>query len=559
MFVTRLRNDGKSDRGGALMAVLALTGVTAVIAVTVGTVTVSGLQNTNTTAAAVEARAAADAGIVAAELALRTENGCEAVSGVFVSAGPPAYRVTTQHDIGGGWVDGCPPDTATLVRFISEGYPERPVIGANADDFSRSVEAVFQHIPEEIEIPQIDPAIYAYSIQGTLKKFELTSADQTIAADLQIKTGDFACSNNALVAGDVILGNGTADLTACTINGTLHTSRWADVDGASVIRDDLIAVGTGVASTDNTVRLAAASRVGRDVFSGGSVRLTGSPQSTINGNLVAARDTSIRVVIDDGSRVDGNTLTSGTLAATGNLGGTRSSAVVGLNPPPLPSVADWVDIPWNGVIAGTTWEGEGFTVGTGSYRWTGDCVMSGTDSRWFNLSLLTTPTIIDATGCVGGVRTDNNLNGFLALNTDIVIMADSFDFDRFRIERGLLSALSPRKIYFIVPDNILAPTGVEPVPDCVGESGDITQSNEADIANGISAFFYTPCRIYSDRDGFRGQLYGGEVEFGQQAQLTFVPTTPPGIDFSVGLEPVTQVVGGALGQMLSIREVSTGG
>lgn len=557
MFVTRLRTDGKSDRGGALMAVLALTGVTAVIAVTVGTVTVSGLQNTNSTAAAVEARAAADAGIVAAELALRTETGCEDVGGVFVSAGAPAYRVTTQHDIGGGWVDGCPPDTATLVRFISEGFPERPVIGPNADNFSRSVEAVFQHIPEEIEIPQIDPAVYAYSIQGTLKKFQLSSADQTIAADLQIKTGDFECSNNALVAGDVILGNGTADLTACTINGTLHTSRWAAVDGKSIIRDDLIAVGNGVASTDNTVYLAADSQVGRDVFSGGSVRLTGSPDSRILGNLVAARDASIGVTIDDGSRVAGNVLSSGTLASTGTVNGTRSSAVVGLNPPPLPSVADWVDIPWNGNIAGTSWANEGFVLSPD--KWTGSCVFGNGVSKWSTLSTYLTPTVIDATGCIGGVVTDNNLKDLVGLQTDIAIIADSFYFDRLKLDSGLLGNGPQRKIYFIVPDNTLPVGTATPVPHCTGEAGDITQTNEADIRPKVSVFFYTPCRIYSDRNGFRGQLYGGEVEFGQQAQLTFVPTSPPGIDFSVGVQPVTQVVGGALGQMLSIREVSTGG
>lgn len=551
MLMTRLMRSRTDDRGSALMAVIALTGITAVIAVSVGAVTVSGLQNTNRTAATVEARAAADAGIAVAELALRTETGCSATGGVFESAVSPAYRVTTQFDTGTGWQDGCPPADATQVRFLAEGFPDRPMFGANADSFSRSLEAVYQYIPEYVEIPQVDPAIYAYTIEGVLKKFVLNSADNSIAADLQIKTGNFECSNNARVSGDVVLGDGWADLTACTITGTLHTTQYALVQGGSRINGDAIASGNGVGASADTVLVAAGTQIDGNIYAGGNVRVLSSSASGVTGNVVAARDTSTNVQIANGSTVSGNVLSSGTISNTGTVAGTRSTGVVGLTIPPNPQVPDWVDIGWNGSIAGTTWADQGFTLGA---TWTGDCNFGGTSATWFSLATYTSPTVIDATGCNGGVSTRNNLNNLLGLNTDIVIFADSFFFERLRIDSGLLGLGPQRKIYFIVPDN--TPNAL---PTCSGDAGDITQTNEADLRPKISAFFYTPCRIYSDRNGFRGQLYGGEVEFGQQAQLTFVPTSPPGIDFSASLPPQLELVGAFLGERLSIREIASGG
>ncbi|KQV26102.1 hypothetical protein [Yonghaparkia sp. Root332] len=552
MFLSRFLNTRRDDRGSALIGVIALLGVTGVIAVTVGTVSVSSLQTTNGAAASVEARGAAEAGINAAELALRGAGGCPS-SGTITRTTAPAYTVEIQHDTGSGWSDGCPPNTATQVRFVSTGLAERPTFGASDIGGERVVEAVYQYIPEYVEVPDIDPAVYAYSIDGVLKKFVLDSADFTISADVQIKTGDFECSNNASVAGDVILANGAADLTACTIAGTLHVTKGAGIDGASLVTGDVIAGGDGITGTNPTVRIEAGTRVNGNVFAGGNVSVLSGSGSQVLGNVTATRDTSTKVIVANGSTIGGNVLSSGTIQRNGTISGTQSTAVTGLQAPIAPRVPNWVDMPWAVTNAtqfqATTWYQQGFT---NRVTWTGSCTMGSLDPRWVALSLYTTPTVIDATGCIGGVTTNNNLSPNIGLSTNIVFIADKFTFNKLYFASSVPSV--NRKLYFVVPDNT-----ADELPTCTGEAGNIYLTNEADIQSTVSAFLYSPCEIISDRNGLRGQLYGGVIDFDQQAQMTYVPTSPPGVDFSASLPPVFQLVGAYLGDRLSIREVASGG
>lgn len=552
MFLSKLLRARGDEKGSALIGVIALLGVTGIIAVTVGTVSVSSLQTTNSVAASVEARGSAEAGINAAELAIRSAAGCPA-SGLISRTAAPAYSVQIQHDTGTGWVNGCPPNNATQVRFLATGQAERPTFGASELGQERLVEAVYQYIPEYVEVPDIDPAVYAYSIDGVLQKFVLDSADFTISADVQIKTGDFECSNNASVAGDVILANGGADLTACTIAGTLHVTEGAGIDGGSLVTGDVIAGGNGITGTNPTVRIEAGTRVNGNVFAGGNVSVLSSSASQVLGNITATRDTSTRVIVANGSSVGGNVLSSGVIQRNGTITGTQSAAVTGLQAPIAPRVPNWVDMPWAGSspaqFQASTWYQQGFT---NLVTWSGSCTMGSLDPRWIALSLYTTPTVIDATACVGGVTTNNNLSPNIGLSTNIVFIGDKFTFNKLYFASSNPSV--NRKVYFIVPDNT-----ANELPTCTGEAGNIYLTNEADIQSTVSAFLYSPCEIQSDRNGLRGQLYGGVIDFDQQAQMTYVPTSPPGVDFSASLPPVLQLVGAYLGDRLSIREVASGG
>lgn len=550
MFLSRLLHTRQNDRGSALIGVIALLGVTGVIAVTVGTVSVSSLQTTNGVAASVEARGAAEAGINAAELALRSTTGCPP-SAVIERTAPPAYRVEIQHDIGAGWVDGCPPPEATQVRFLSTGLAERPTFGASNVGGERVMEAVYVYIPEYVEIPQIDPAVYAYSIDGVLKKFLLDSADLSIAADVQIKTGDFQCTNNASVAGDVILANGSADLTSCTIQGTIHATGSVGIDGGSFVRDDVIAGGVGVASSAQTFRLDSAADVNGSVFAGGNVTIDNN-NTSVGGNVTATRDTTTKVTVGSGALVGGNVLSSGAITRSGTINGTSTPAVTGLQVPPVPQVPEWTDIPWTPIteaqLPSTTWGQQGFTK---LVTWTGACNFAGGDPRWAAIDDLNEKVVIDATGCTGGVTTQSSLSPELFLKNDVAIFADSFSMDKLYMNTS--SSGQNRRLYLIVPDNSanLTPTCVDP--------GDIYMNSENNISPYLSIFLYSPCEIKSDRNGLRGQMYGGVIDFDQQAQMTYVPTTPPGIDLSASVPPVLDLVGAFLGDRQSIREVSSGG
>lgn len=549
-FLTTSKDD---DSGSALIAVISLAAVTAVIAITVGAATVTSLQFTNSTAGGVEARAAADAGVVVAELALRSE-GCAAQNGVFESSGNPAYRVTTSYDAGEGWVEGCPPAEATQVRFVSEGFAQRPIFGAGSSTADVTVEAVYQYIPEYVSIPAVDPAIYAYTIEGEIKNFVLDSAEN-VAADIQIKVGNLLCQNAAKIAGDVILANGFANLTDCNVSGTVYASQHVHISGNGTrVQGDVIAAGgnptTGTRNA-NTAIVEAGAIVNGSVFAGGNTRILASSAARVDGNVTAVRDTSTVVEVANQSRVQGNVLSSGTISAgTNSIVGTRSTAVTSLQLPPPPVVPDWVDLPYTtGTFAGSSWAQEGFT----EVMWSGPCVVDGSHPFWPTLSTRTTKTVVNALSCgSAGVELRNNIGSPLSLQADIAIIANQFRLDRFRAEPNPSTA--QRKIYLVVPDNT-----INQQPTCAAGQGNITMTSESDFRPGISGFLYTPCKIQSDRDGFRGQFYGGQVEFNQQAKLTFIPTSPPGVDLSGGATNVQVLAGAYLGDRLSIRELSSGG
>lgn len=547
----------------ALVAVIALAGVTAVIGVTVGAVTVRSLETTNGVAASVEARAAAQAGIAHAENELRELTGAgdgACPSGATLEPGDVGalgvdFLVEIFSDNGsGGWsaVPTCPSPDTVRIKVISTGFAERSVSASRAGEDEVQLEATFQYIPRYVEIPIIDPAVYAYSIDDVLKKFVLDSSDNNVAADLQIKIGDFECSNGARVAGDVILGDGYADLTDCDITGTLHATEYAHIKSGSDVSGNVIATGTSVANSDDVVRVSAGSEVDGSVFAGGNVSVLSSSASRVFGNVTATRNSTTRVVVANSSTVSGNVTSSGTIQRNGTISGTPSEGVTGLSVPPPAQVANWTDIPFDDAMAAdlaaggtaTTWGQEGFTIRT----WSGDCTISGLDPLWTEINLALTKTVFDARACVGGVNILNNLGIDLLLKADIAIIADSFRFEKLSADSFF--PLEKRKLYFIVPDNT-----PDMQPTCDGESGDFEMVNEANLLPTVSAFIYTPCEIESDRDGWRGQYYGGSIVFNQQAQMTFVPSSPPGIDFTNGVPPMLVLDGAYLGDQISIREI----
>ena len=565
MFLSKLFQRKTEDRGSGLIAVIGLAAVTAIIGVTVGAVTVHSLQTTNGVAGSVEARAAAQAGVAQAELLLRTRNadgstGCPSTA-VVTSTGNPSYEVKIFTDnLANGWTatPTCPGVNATRVKFVATGLANRGTPGAGASGGEVVVEAIYQFIPEYTNIPAIDPAVYAYQITGSLSQFTLgIEANTVIQADIQIKNGDFICQNDARVSGSVILANGKAELKSCAIDGNLHVSRTVELGrsgtNSSTVRDNLIAAGvssTGTPLANPVVFLDRGTTVGRDVFSGGDVVMNAPQTATVRGNVTAARNTSTVVSIAAGARVDGNVLTTGTITGpAGTVGGTRSPGVAGLQPPSPPVVPNWIDLPFTtSTIQSSTWWGRGFQ---NVVTWSGDCTLTGNNPRWAALATYTQKTIIDATACSSGVVVDSNLSSVVSLMTDIVFFSKSFSFTKLPAQASNLT--DARRLYFIVPDN--TPNAL---PTCSGGAGNITYNNETNINAPLALFFYSPCSVISDRNNMRGQIYGGSVEFRQQAQWTFVPATPPGVNFSTG--NTTPVLTGAfLGDRLTLREITSGG
>ena len=487
-MLLRIARRLRAEEGGvALAAVIGLMAVLLLIGATVASATIGSLRHTSADRAAVQARAAAEAGVDAATAGLRTTNDCAdpAIAGVDPAAPAASYRSlpgaepafvadVESFDAGSGWRAGCPDSDTTSVRVTSTGTASSPgVAGATAGD-EVTMEALFDYDPVIVQVPQVGSAVYAHTVDGVLKKFQLSTETNSVATSVAIKHGDVECTNGAQIGGDLLLEDGSASLDMCDVLGSVHVS-----DDAIVHK----------------------SVVGGDVRAQGTASVT---QSTVGG-----------------------TVTFGPTA-------------------PAPSIPDWTDVPYDPAY----WTALGYTI----VDWTGPCSIDKTTPQWNALATYTTPTVINfLTKCATApVKTQSDIN-VIELDTDLVLFAHQFTFGKLYFSTD--TAGETRDLTFLVPDGT-----DDDLPTCAppsGMSGEVRLTNEADFSASIAAMVYTPCKIYSDRNGFRGQLYGGEVEFGQQASLTFREVGIDGYDLTGGATTPVQT-GMELGGRVHLREMAAG-
>ena len=528
------------------MAVLGVMAVTVVIGMTITAATINGLGVTSSSRASVQARAAAEAGVDVAVAGLHTTGSCAAVSNVYKSAvgAVPSYRATIEYQAGGAWIAGCPTTTSSQVRIISTGDAQaRGVAGAASGDSER-VEALYDYIPAYPGIPQIGltgAAIYAKTFVATHNQFGLVDPiiTDSILADVQVGTGDIDidCKTNGGIAGSVMTGDGSVILQNCNVTGSIHSSKNVTLTGGTVT-GDVIAAGT----------VAVGGTVNGSIWSGGNTTVT---SSTVRQTIIVAGTAASNVTVTAGSTVMGDVLSSGTATvATGAVQGTVRTGVGGLTPPPAPVIPSWVDVPypygysalassqaalW---FASSTWKAQGYV----EKSFTGDCSMKNADSAW--LSLIVVPTVVNALSCPNGVRTENNLNP-ITLNANVAIIAKSFDIDKLKAT----GIGTPRKLWLIVPDNL-----ANGQPTC-SAPGDVRLNNETDTEASLAVLVYSPCKIVIDRNNWRGQLYGAQVQFNQQAQMNFAPVGIPGLN--LGGPAPTPPSGAHLGSRTSFRDLSS--
>ncbi|WP_353987302.1 hypothetical protein [Ruicaihuangia caeni] len=470
---SRIRRTAHDDGGGAMIAVIGVMAVLAIVTATVTVVTTQAIGVSSSSRAAVQARAAAEAGVDVATAALMSPGAC--IDVIDSPAGSvPRYSVVIQHDDGGGWVAGCPSTTSSEVRILSTGFAEsKGVAGVSGGD-QLTIETVHSYDPIITHVPVAGSAVYAYDMVGVLRSFELNSPDQSLATSVTVKQGDVKCSNNANVGGDLIVGDGNADLDNCNVTGSVYVN-----GNTSIYRGTI----------------------------GGVVRGTGTGSVT-NATIVGSPPTQFGAGVS------------------------------------IPSIPEWVDVPGDHAH----WASHGYNI----VEWTGPCTINKFTAGWNNMVNYTTPTVIDfRTQCpTTKVTTESNLDP-VTINTDIVLLAHEFLFDKL-----YFNATQDRKLHFIVPDDVAGdgPTCAPPP----GLTGNIYHADETVFGTHVAAIAYTPCKVKSDRKGFQGQFYGGEVEFNQQAEITFVPVGIPGVDLTDGMTQPVQT-GATLGARLSYRDVPAGG
>lgn len=462
----------RNDRGSALIAVIGVMAVGAIIAVTLTAASLNALGVTTSTRASVQSRAAADAGIDVAVSQLRATNGCTADA-----TGRLTFTAVGNVDISDIIIkpdnkNGCPDGDTSSLTITSTGVAQAPGVAGASHGDKTTVQVSYSYEDIITQVPLAGVAVYAYTVDGVLKKFQLSSADNSVATSVMIKTGDIECTNGARIGGDLTLGDGSAVLDMCDVAGSIHASKNVSVNK---------------------------SNIGHDVVAGQLATVT---NSTVGG-----------------------TVQSGPAASA----------------PPVP---DWVDVDFDAV----QWAARGYTV----VDWSGPCAITKSTSAWSALANYTTPTVVNfLTACPSTAVTTSNSMDTVALKTDIVFVGQ-----QFTVNKLYFTAASKHNLTFMVPDKV-----PDSMPTCAppaGLTGNITLTNETNFGTNLAAMIYTPCRIYSDRDGFRGQMYGGQVTFMQQATLTFVPVGISGVDLSPGVT-VPQVTGAKLGVLQSRRELVGGG
>jgi hypothetical protein len=380
--------------------------------------------------------------------------------------------------------------------------------------------------------------VYAHTMEGTFKNFVLNTAAASIAADVMIKNGNVICTNGATIDGSVILANGYVDLNRCTIKGDVHASKWVNAEGSgTVIHGDIIALGSGVAVGSDVVRIRSSiTEVKGSIYAGGNIRI----EDLIKGSVSLAGGASNDIRIDTSGRVMGDVVSSGTIDNRGTVDGTISTGFVGLAALPTPRVPDWTDIPY----PTSSWSG--YT----EVMWSGSCSVGNSHPFWDNLATLTASTgniVVNALGCgAAGLDFKNNTRS-LVLSANVSFVAWKFNVDKLDVDSNNTTT---RYLWFAVPDQVN-----DALPSCVGDAGGIKLTSEADFEPTIAAMVYTPCKITSDRNNWRGQYYGGTMEFLQQAIMTYVPVGVPGVDFDSSLPPVMVLDDALLGDRVSMREL----
>ena len=576
------------ERGSSLMAVIGIGAVTAIVGISVGAMTIGAMSYTNANRSSVQARAAAEAGVSATLAGLQTTGDCTLKAGTYSSATDPIFSAIVQHKTTAGWVNGCPVAAATGIRIESTGTAKSP----SGDADTHTLEAIYDWIPATAGTPAIPgtpasgsivatgSAVYTYSASSsaTLNNVKLFTNVSGKTADIIIRTGGkLTCQSGTQINGSVVIQNGSLEVNTCIILGSVKASGFVAVNsGGARVDGDVIASGLGAANTlfngqGIAAQVGAGATVGGNIIAKGKVYIDGAVKGSISSaGILSLLDPS---TITPNARIDGNVTTAGSittwaspcgglwllnnllcgLTQAGIVKGTiniLSSAPVA---PPAPSVPDWTNFSYTK----TDWTNIGFT----EVVWTGSCTIDNNPVNQVLINQImnsTTPVVVNAMGC-NELLFSSSAALQLKTRADVAFFAKSFGLENLTIDSATTAA---HKMWFIVP-------GVKPIGAivCASVSGEIDINSAVKVKANIAAMLFTPNCIQNSSTEWRGQLYAGSVNFGQNISIEYVPIGLPGVNLETGTSvttpgtpgtpgtPATPGTPGGLGPQVSLRDL----
>ncbi|MCG7285953.1 hypothetical protein MHY85_08185 [Cellulomonas sp. ACRRI] len=371
---------------------------------------------------------------------------------------------------------------------------------------TRTVQSKVELTP--MSVPGRGAAIFAANQIMTTNGFTLETSLPDTPVDVWVDTGNVNCNSNVKIDGNLIVVNGTTDISnGCRVTQNLWSSKQLSVHQAQVA--GLATVGQDTYVSANAT-IAGGSKYGRDLIIAGSMSTWG------------------------GGPVVGGTLKTGV----------GSAAIPQYVPVGLPEVvydpSDWTGFVTAGdrQLAYRTWVNEN-AVANNAPTWSDarnpakdQCTIAGADYS-INGALLgpAVPTLFDTRHCAkttmqGGVN--------IRLRADLVIFANEFyGTGDFKITSA---DGQPHQVWIIVPDPD-SPSASNGVAECgktvAGKkSGSIKFDSGSLAISPVTIFVYTPCTIETNNTmTFYGQLYGGNVELRNSMTMRYVPIGIPGVTF----------------------------
>jgi hypothetical protein len=170
----------------------------------------------------------------------------------------------------------------------------------------------------------------------------------------------------------------------------------------------------------------------------------------------------------------------------------------------------------------------------------------------------TTPVVVNAMGC-SELLFSSSAALQLSTRADVAFFAKSFGLENLTIDSA---TTAQHKMWFIVP-------GIKPLLPivCLSVNGEIDINSGVKVKANIAAMLFTPNCIQNSSTEWRGQLYAGTTNFGQDISIEYVPIGLPGVNLETGTTvttpgtpgtpgtPATPGTPGGLGPQVSLRDL----
>ncbi|WP_157509620.1 hypothetical protein [Leifsonia sp. Root4] len=551
-----------AEHGSALMAVIAVLGVTVIITMALGAITINALSATAATRAAVQSVAAAESGIDA--VAVRIQTTPWVAGGIYTSASTDALSYTAivkwsasadPAATESSWKTTAPDSTARLVRITSTGQAADSGVAGNAIGDVRTVEAIYSMTVNPPGVEADGAAVYAYSSGNFTGSGTLTSGTGTVPS-VQIRKGDIACSGASPTYANVIVADGSFDSSgSCSVNGNV----WASVDVTTSGTGSI--GGSAIAGRNASVK----GRIGGSVWGPTSVFLGNGAQVAenvaTNGTLTfkggnvqkVAWSANATDIAQGGMNVDGKLITKTLTGSPATFAGGVLKGSNWYNPgfvaPTIPFVPDWIEFDGNP----SRWTGFSVTTLTGTCNAIDGASNSTAISRAI-AALGAQPGVIDARGCTEPAV---NLGGTVkaTLTSNVAIIAKSF-----ALSNGTFASASTRKLWLVVPD----PNPGDAAPTCPNTGtvsspiykGNIALTGGLTLEPTVSAILYSPCQVrIGSGIQWQGQVFGWQTVIDGAAKLTYMPVGLPGVNLATGEVSTVPSVYPTFASPLSIRDV----